>query len=79
MQQASNQLAQMDVVVKQHLAKSAIARYGAIKLGQPKVFIHLVTSLFDALQKNKVHLVDDQMLKRILEQINKQNNGNIQT
>jgi len=72
------QVVQMDAVVKRHLAKSARTRYGILKQAQPKLFLFLVATLFDAIQKKKVQLISDAALKEILRQIGKQHHGNIQ-
>lgn len=61
--------AQVEQLVKQHLTKEAIQRYGNIKAAYPQKAMQVVAVLAQAIQEGQVSVVDDKMLKSLLEKM----------
>ena len=69
-QQAQEQISQIESVVRQVLTKDALERYGNLKAAHREKASQLLVMLFQAIQKGQVKgKIDDQLLKKILEQI----------
>ena len=79
-QQQSNEQAQvqqqvelMENVVRQFLAKDALARYGNLKTAHHEKALQLLLVLFQAIQKGQIKdRIGDSTLKKILEQFTQQ-------
>lgn len=67
------QLQQIEIIVKKHLTKDAITRFGNIKSAHPELSLKLLTILYRAIETGdlKEQITDDQ-LKMILQQLNQQ-------
>ncbi|HLD15704.1 MAG TPA: DNA-binding protein [Candidatus Nanoarchaeia archaeon] len=64
------QLQQIEIIVKQHLTKDAIARFGNIKSAHPELSLKLLTVLYRAIETGDIkEQITDTQLKLILQQL----------
>jgi len=68
-EQMKQQIAQLEMVVKQALTKEALERYGNLKAAFPDRAVQLVVILAQALQSGQIKNIDDNTLKEILKKI----------
>jgi len=66
------QIEQLEHVVKLHLTKEAIERYGNIKSAHPEKAIQVLTIIGQALQTGQISgKIDDNAFKQLLQQLHK--------
>jgi len=71
--QLQQQIEQMEEVVRQFLAKEALARYGSLKTAHQEKALQLLVILFQAIQKGQIQgKIDDNTMKKVLQQITPQ-------
>jgi len=63
------QIAQLEMIVKQALTKEALQRYGNLKAGFPEKAVQLLVILAQAIQSGQIKNIDDNALKGILKKI----------
>ena len=68
-EQLKQQIAQLEMVVKQALTKEALQRYGNLKTAFPDRAVQLLVVLAQALQSGQITKIDDNTLKDILKKI----------
>jgi len=57
---------QLEFIVKQHMTKEAISRYGNIKIAHPEKSVQALVVLAQLLQEKKILVIDDKILKDVL-------------
>jgi programmed cell death protein 5 len=67
--QAKQELAQIEAVVKQHMTKDALQRFGNIKSADHEKAMQLCIVIAQLLQQGRLATVDDAILKQILVQL----------
>ena len=68
--QLQQQIEQLEAVIKQFLTKDALARYGTLKTAHPEKAVQLLVILVQAIQSGQIKSqIDDEILKKILQQI----------
>lgn len=67
--QLKQQVAQLEIIVKQALSKDALLRYGNLKSAYPEKAVQLLVVLAQALQSGQITKIDDNTLKDILKKI----------
>ena len=67
--QLQEQIAQLEVAVKQHMTKEAVLRYGSIKAAHPEKAVQSLVVLSQLLQSGRLEKIDDATFKKILEQM----------
>jgi len=67
--QLQEQIAQLEVAVKQHMTKEAVLRYGSIKAAHPEKAVQSLVVLSQLLQSGRLEKIDDITFKKILEQM----------
>ena len=67
--QLKQQVAQLEIIVKQALTKEALQRYGNLKAAYPEKAVQLLVVLAQALQSGQITKIDDNTLKDILKKI----------
>lgn len=68
-EQLKQQVAQLEVMVKQAFTKEALERYGNIKTAYPETAVQLLVVLAQALQAGQLTTIDDNTLKEVLKKI----------
>jgi len=68
-EQMKQQIAQLEMVVKQALTKEALERYGNLKAGYPEKAMQLLIIISQALQSGQVKTIDDNTLKELLKKL----------
>ena len=63
------QMEQLEALVKQHLSKQALERYGNLKVAHPETTMQLTVVLARLIQEGRVKEVSDAQLKELLIQI----------
>ena len=67
------QIQQLEAIVKQHLTKEAISRYGNIKAAHPNLAIQLAVIIAQSVQSGQIsEKINDKTLKEILRSMQKQ-------
>ena len=64
--QVQQQIAQLEMLVKQKLTKDALQRYGNVKAAHPEKAMQLLVILAQAIQQGQLDQIDDKTLKEIL-------------
>lgn len=64
--QAKEQIAQLEMMVKQVLTKDALIRYGNVKAAHPEKAMQLLAVIAQGIQQGQVQNIDDETLKQIL-------------
>lgn len=67
--QLQEQIAQLEMAVRQHMTKEAVLRYGNIKAAHPEKAIQSLVVLSQLLQSGRLQNIDDVTFKKILEQL----------
>ena len=68
--QIQQQIERMESIVRQFLAKDALARYGNLKAAHKEKALQLLINLFQAIQKGQIKgKIDDSTLRKILERL----------
>ncbi|MDP6265465.1 MAG: DNA-binding protein [Candidatus Woesearchaeota archaeon] len=67
--QIKQQIAQLEIMIKQALTKDALQRYGNLKTASPDKAVQVLVILAQALQSGQITKVDDDTLKEILKKI----------
>ena len=67
--QLQEQIAQLEMAVKQHMTKEAVLRYGSIKAAHPEKAVQSLVVLSQLLQSGRLEKIDDVAFKKILEQM----------
>ena len=67
--QLQEQIAQLEMAVKQHMTKEAVLRYGSIKAAHPEKAVQSLVVLSQLLQSGRLEKIDDITFKKILEQM----------
>lgn len=65
-QQLQQQLAQLEVVVKQMMTPQALQRYGTIKLAHPEKALQALVVIAQMAQAGNIGIIDDTQLKNVL-------------
>jgi len=69
-QQLQGQLEQLELIVKQHLTKDALQRYGNLKAAHQDKAVQLLVVLGQAIQQGQIkEKISDEKLKEILKQL----------
>ncbi len=68
-EQLVNQITQLEELVRQHLTKEALSRYGNLKVAHPEKAIHALVVLGKGIQNKRIKTIDDEMLKSILQKL----------
>ncbi|MBR9699839.1 hypothetical protein GOV09_05255 [Candidatus Woesearchaeota archaeon] len=69
-QQMQQQVAQLEHMVKQHLTKDAIERYGNLKTAHAEKALRLIAVVAQAIQQGQIkEKITDEQLKRLLQGI----------
>ena len=68
-QQESQQMTQIESVVKQYLSPDALQRFGNIKAAHPELAKQVIAVIAQALQQGHKSAITDEQLKSILEQL----------
>ena len=68
-EQMQQQIAQLEMIVKQALTKEALERYGNLKTAFPERAVQLLMVLAQAIQSGQITSIDDNTLKEILKKI----------
>ena len=71
------QVDQMEIIVKRHLTKEALQRFGNIKAAHPEKALQVLVVLVEYLQKNPQQ-IDDEKLKSLLQSLAEKKEFNIQ-
>ncbi len=64
--QVSQQIQQLESIVRTTLTKEALERYGNLKAAHPEKSIQLLVVLAQAIQNGQIKTIDDVQLKEIL-------------
>ena len=56
----------LEDVVKQHMTKEALSRFGNLKIAHPRKAVQLLTVLGQALREGQLNTIDDDVLKEIV-------------
>ena len=64
--QVQQQIAELELMVKQVLTKKALERYSNLKTAHPELAIQLLVLLSQAIQSGQIKTVDDNALKNLL-------------
>ena len=64
--QVQQQIAELELMVKQVLTKKALERYGNLKTAHPDTAVQLLVLLGQAIQSGQIKTVDDKALKNLL-------------
>jgi len=68
--QLQQQIGQLETVVKQHLSKEALLRFGNIKAAHPEKAVQILIIFSQMIQSGRVTgKIDDSTFKKVLEQI----------
>ena len=68
--QLQQQINQLEILVKQHLTKEALTRYGNLKAAHPEKAVQLLVVLGQAAQSGQLSgKVDDSQLKELLKRL----------
>ncbi|MBW2995207.1 DNA-binding protein [Candidatus Woesearchaeota archaeon] len=67
--QIQQQILALENFVKQKFTKDALARFGNLKTGHPELAIQILVVLSEAIKAGKVNVVDDELLKSILKEM----------
>jgi len=67
--QIQQQIQALENFVKTRLTKEALIRYGNLKAGHPQLAIQILVVLSEAIKSGKVNMVDDDLLKSILKEM----------
>ncbi len=65
------QMAEMEAQIRLHMTKEAISRYGTLKAGHPDKAIYALVVMSRFIEEQKIQIIDDEFLKRIIIKINK--------
>lgn len=68
-QEIGQQLLALENYIKPKLTKKALVRFGNIKTAHPQIAVQLMIIISELIKNNKVEMLDDEMLKKILMQI----------
>lgn len=68
-EQLVNQITQLEELVRQHLTKEALSRYGNLKVAHPEKAIQVLVVLGKGIQSRKLKTIDDEMLKSVLQKM----------
>ena len=68
-EQVRQQIEMMESVVRQFLAKDALERYGNLKAAHKEKALQLLAVIYSAIKKGHDQQIDDNLLKKIIEQI----------
>lgn len=68
-QQAQQEIAQLELAVKQRMSKEALQRFGNIKVADPEKAVQLLVILAQLLQSGRLTMIDDNNLRQILAQV----------
>lgn len=63
------QLDQVEALIKQHMTKDAIQRYGNIKSAHPEKALQILAVLGKGIEAGQLKTVDDVMLKNLLSRL----------
>ncbi len=63
------QLEQVEMIIKQHLTKDALERYGNIKSAHPEKALQIIAVLGKGIEAGQLKTVDDAMLKNLLSRL----------
>ena len=64
--QVQQQIAELELMVRQVLTKKALERYSNLKTAHPELAIQLLVLLSQAIQSGQIKTVDDDALKNLL-------------
>jgi len=68
--QMQQQIAQLEIIVKQFLTKDALVRYGNLKAAHPEKAVQLLVILGQAAQSGQLkEKIDDEKLKELLKRL----------
>lgn len=67
--QFASQLAQLETIIKTKMTKDAITRLGNLKAAHPTRAAQAIAVIAQFIQSGKVQIIDDALLKEILEQL----------
>ena len=67
--QFQQQIEQLESIVRQHLTKDALERYGNIKAAQPEKAVQVLAVLGQIIQSGKLDMINDDLFKEILMKI----------
>jgi programmed cell death protein 5 len=70
--QLGQQVEQLEAIIRQHLTKDALERYGNIKAAQPEKAVQVLAILGQLIQTGKVDIINDEMFRQILLKITPQ-------
>lgn len=77
-QQLNQQIDAAESVVKQHLSKEALLRYGNIKVAYPELAQKIIIAIASAVQNQGIHSkITDEQFKELLKQLNPKKDVNI--
>ena len=69
-QQLAQQLEQLEAIVKPHLTKDAIQRWGNVKAAHPEKAVQVLVFLGQAIQKGEIkETINDEQLKELLKRL----------
>ncbi|HLC74513.1 MAG TPA: DNA-binding protein [Candidatus Nanoarchaeia archaeon] len=63
------QVAQLEEAVKKYFTADALSRYGNLKAAHPELALQVLAFIGRAIQSGKVRMIDDEMLKELLRQM----------
>lgn len=75
--QLDQQIDQLEHIVKQHMTKEAILRYGNLKTAHPEKAIQVLALLGQNIQTGNLDSIDDNLLKQLLIKLNDKKEFNI--
>ncbi len=70
--QLEQQIAQLEAVVKRHMTREALERYGTLKVAHPEKAMQVLVVLSQLIQGGRLTQVTDSQLKEILVQLTPQ-------
>ncbi|MBS3127579.1 hypothetical protein J4410_00355 [Candidatus Woesearchaeota archaeon] len=76
-EEAQQQLAQLEQIIKSRFTKEALQRFGNIKAAYPEKASQVILILGQALQKEEFPVIDDQLLKQVLIRLQEKKEMNI--
>ena len=65
-QEFDQQVAQLEAIVKRHMTKEALWRYGNVKLASPDKATQVLVILAQFVQSGRLDTIDDELLKKVL-------------
>jgi|TARA_B100002003_G_C13859966_1_gene421077 DNA-binding TFAR19-related protein (PDSD5 family) len=74
-EQAQEQIAQLETLVKSKLTRDALVRYGNIKTAHPDKMVQLLLVLGQMIQGGQIESIDDDKMKEILHQMSPEKKG----